>query len=66
MDICTAPIILHGGAGLEITLFEYLFRVGLYLLAFSSIAGIVFWGIDVIRSTHPELVDAGGDGKNDS
>jgi hypothetical protein len=50
-------VILHTGTGLDTTLFEYLSRVALYLFAFSGIAGIVFWGIDVVRTIHSGIVD---------
>ncbi|WP_167768549.1 hypothetical protein [Haloarcula amylovorans] len=66
MDDRTIHIILHNEAGLEITLFESLFRVGIYLLAFGSIASVVFWGIDVARSIHSEVVNTWGDEQNTS
>ena len=46
----TPFVVLHGGAGLEITLLAYLFRVVLYLFAFGGVAVVVFCGLDVLRS----------------
>ena len=63
--VTTSFVILHTGPGLDITLFEYLFRVVLYLLVFSSVAGIVFWGIDTVRAIHSGVVDTWNDGKSD-
>ena len=58
-------IILHGGFGLEITLFDYLIRVVLYLFAFGGIAVIVFWGLDVVRAIRSRIVDKWSSREND-
>ena len=55
-----APIafaVLHGGAGLEITLLEYLYRVLLYLFAFGGVAAIVFWGLGTARAIHSRVIE---------
>jgi hypothetical protein len=57
-------VILHGGPVLEITAFEYLFRVVLYLFAFGGIAAIIFWGLGVISAIHSAVSEKRG-GKND-
>lgn len=46
-------LLLHAGHGLGTTLFEYLYRVLLHLLAFGGLAALLLWGeaaATVVRS----------------
>jgi hypothetical protein len=43
-------VLLHGGAG-EVLLSEYLYRVGVHLLAVAVVAIVVHWGIGLIESS---------------
>lgn len=44
-----ALIILHGGHG-QVTFLEYLLRVLLYLLAFTTVAMVVRWWVNAFES----------------
>lgn len=46
------------------TLGEYLFRVLVYLLAFTGIGVTLFWGIRVIGVVHSEISKRGGINEN--
>lgn len=56
-------VVLHGGAALEITLLEYLFRVVVYLFAFGGVAVVGFCGLEVVSAIRSRVVE--GDGAND-
>ena len=59
------PVILHGVAGPEVTLLEYLSRVVLYLFAFGVVAVTVFWGTDVVCDIRTRVGEAWAGGEND-
>ena len=61
----TSFVILHGGPVFEITSLEYLFRVVLFLFAFSGVAVILLWGLEVVSTIHSEIVEKWSGGEND-
>ena len=58
-------VILHGGVIQETTFIKYLLQVVIYLAAFGGTAGIVYWGLEAISTTHSGVLENRGDRKND-
>ncbi len=48
MILSGSTIVLHGGAGHDVTFLTYLYRVLLSLVAIGGIAILVYWSVGVI------------------
>ena len=58
-------VVLHGGAVQDITFLEYLFRVGIYVVAFGGLAGFVYWGLEAISTNRSEVIENPDGREND-
>lgn len=50
-------ILLHGGTG-EVLFTDYLYWVGLHLLAVAVVAAVVHWGVGVLGSTKTPVAES--------